>query len=111
QHPLALPQPRRLGRTGRARLPGGLVAAAPSGHPKHDRSGPAGACGGTDPRPDDPTPLGRPARTARLRARVIPAAAVLADVTQTVSSGSLLLALPICVAAGAVSFLSPCVLP
>ena len=34
-----------------------------------------------------------------------------ASVAQTVSSGSLLLALPIAVAAGTVSFLSPCVLP
>jgi cytochrome c-type biogenesis protein len=33
------------------------------------------------------------------------------SVGQTVSSGSLLLALPIALAAGAVSFLSPCVLP
>jgi len=34
-----------------------------------------------------------------------------ASVAQTVSSGSLLLALPIALAAGTVSFLSPCVLP
>ncbi len=34
-----------------------------------------------------------------------------ADVRQTVLDGSLLLAMPIAVAAGAVSFLSPCVLP
>ncbi|MFD0885436.1 cytochrome c biogenesis CcdA family protein [Streptosporangium algeriense] len=34
-----------------------------------------------------------------------------ADLTATVASGSLLLALPIAVAAGLVSFLSPCVLP
>ncbi len=33
------------------------------------------------------------------------------SVTQTVTSGSLLLALPVALAAGAVSFLSPCVLP
>jgi cytochrome c-type biogenesis protein len=43
---------------------------------------------------------------------VAPAAAVVAGgVQQTVLDGSLLLALPIAVAAGAVSFLSPCVLP
>jgi cytochrome c-type biogenesis protein len=35
----------------------------------------------------------------------------LADVSQTVLDGSLLVALPVAVAAGAVSFLSPCVLP
>jgi cytochrome c-type biogenesis protein len=40
-----------------------------------------------------------------------PAAAVLADVGQTVATGSLLVALPIALAAGAVSFASPCVLP
>jgi cytochrome c-type biogenesis protein len=39
------------------------------------------------------------------------AGALHASVAQTVSSGSLLLALPIAVAAGTVSFLSPCVLP
>lgn len=37
--------------------------------------------------------------------------ALLAGVQQTVLDGSLLLALPVAVAAGAVSFLSPCVLP
>ena len=35
----------------------------------------------------------------------------LADVSQTVLDGSLLVALPVAMAAGAVSFLSPCVLP
>lgn len=35
----------------------------------------------------------------------------LASVTQTVTSGSLLLAIPLAMAAGLVSFLSPCVLP
>jgi cytochrome c-type biogenesis protein len=35
----------------------------------------------------------------------------MADVGQTVATGSLLVALPIAIAAGAVSFLSPCVLP
>lgn len=39
------------------------------------------------------------------------AGAVLGDVRGTVLDGSLLLALPIAIAAGAVSFLSPCVLP
>jgi cytochrome c-type biogenesis protein len=37
--------------------------------------------------------------------------AALADVTQTVSDGSLLLAIPIAFAAGLISFMSPCVLP
>jgi cytochrome c-type biogenesis protein len=37
--------------------------------------------------------------------------AALADLGQTVTSGSLLLAVPIALAAGAVSFASPCVLP
>lgn len=41
---------------------------------------------------------------------MMPGAAA-ADVTQTVASGSLLLALPIALAAGALSFASPCVLP
>ena len=39
------------------------------------------------------------------------AAVVTASVAETVSSGSLLLAVPIALAAGLVSFLSPCVLP
>jgi cytochrome c-type biogenesis protein len=39
------------------------------------------------------------------------ATGVLADVAHTVTSGSLALAVPIAVAAGVVSFLSPCVLP
>jgi cytochrome c-type biogenesis protein len=42
----------------------------------------------------------------------IPLAGIpLADIQQTVLDGSLLVALPVAVAAGAVSFLSPCVLP
>jgi cytochrome c-type biogenesis protein len=38
-------------------------------------------------------------------------AALVGDVATTVTSGSLLLAIPVAVAAGVVSFLSPCVLP
>jgi cytochrome c-type biogenesis protein len=41
----------------------------------------------------------------------VPVLALSADVAGTVTSGSLLLAIPVAVAAGAVSFLSPCVLP
>lgn len=44
-------------------------------------------------------------------ATLLTAGAALTDVRQTVLDGSLLVALPIAMAAGAVSFLSPCVLP
>jgi len=48
---------------------------------------------------------------AVMMAGVAPAGALLADAKQTVFDGSLLLAVPIALAAGLVSFASPCVLP
>ena len=46
-----------------------------------------------------------------LAAGLVSTGILLADVQQTVLDGSLLIALPVAVAAGVVSFLSPCVLP
>ena len=49
--------------------------------------------------------------TAGLAAAAALVASGQVDVARTVTSGSLLLALPVAIAAGVVSFLSPCVLP
>jgi cytochrome c-type biogenesis protein len=51
------------------------------------------------------------AAAAAVLSAPLPAAVSQVDVAGTVTSGSLLLAVPVAVAAGTVSFLSPCVLP